>query len=131
MTLPWIPPAHPPFQKTNAPLLEFLKNDLGFKDPEQKFELQRVHRLGKPVSGKIRPIITRFLRYQDRKVVLRASFHPRDPGTKVLEDYPQDIIELLRKQVSKLKVAKRNGMKVFFSKAEPNKLYINGKFVPV
>ena len=87
--------------------------------------------MGKPVSGKIRPIITRFLRYQDRKVVLRASFHPRDPGTKVLEDYPQDIIELLRKQVSKLKVAKRNGMKVFFSKAEPNKLYINGKFVPV
>ena len=87
--------------------------------------------MGKPVSGKIRPIITRFLRYQDRKVVLRASFHLRDPGIKVLEDYPQDIIELLRKQVSKLKVAKRNGMKVFSSKAEPNKLYINGKFVPV
>lgn len=64
-------------------------------------------------------------------MVLRASFHLRDPGIKVLEDYPQDIIELLRKQVSKLKVAKRNGMKVFFSKAEPNKLYNNGKFVPV
>ena len=63
--------------------------------------------------------------------LLRASFHLRDPGIKVLEDYPQDIIELRRKQVSKLKVAKKNGMKIFFSKAESNKLYINGKFVPV
>ena len=37
---------------TRKLLLEFLKNGLGFEDPEKKFELQRVHRLGKPVSGK-------------------------------------------------------------------------------
>ena len=61
-------------------------------------------------------------------MVLRASFHLRDPGIKLLEDYPQDIIEL---EVSKLKVAKRNGVKVFFSEAEPKKLYVNAKFVPV
>ena len=33
-------------------LFEFLKNGLGFEDPEKKFELQKVHRLGKPTSGK-------------------------------------------------------------------------------
>lgn len=38
-------------------LFEFLKNGLGFEDSEKKFESQRVYRLGKPVSGKIRPII--------------------------------------------------------------------------
>ena len=86
--------------------------------------------MGKPASGKTRPIIARFLRYQDREMVLRASFHLRDPKIKVLEDYPQEIIERRRKQMSKLKEAKRNGMKVSFSKAEPDKLYINGKFVP-
>ena len=112
-------------------LFEFLKHGLGFEKPEKKFELQRVHRLGKPASGKTRPIIARFLRYQDREMVLRASFHLRDPKIKVLEDYPQEIIERRRKQMSKLKEAKRNGMKVSFSKAEPDKLYINGKFVPV
>ena len=85
--------------------------------------------MGKPVSGKTRPVIARFLRYQDREMVLRASFHLRDPDIKVLEDYPQEIIER-RKQMSKLKEAKRNGMKVYFSKAEPDKLYINGRFVP-
>jgi len=73
-------------------LFEFLKNGLGFEDPEKKFELHRVHRLGKPASGKTRPIIARFLRYQDREMVLRASLHLRDPEIKVLEDYPQEII---------------------------------------
>jgi len=112
-------------------LFEFLKNGLGFEEPEKKFELQRVHRLAKPASGKTRPIIARFLRYQDCEMVLRASFHLRDPEIKVLEDYPQEIIERRRKQMSKLKEAKRNGMMVSFSKAEPDKLYINVKFVPV
>ena len=115
---------------TRELLFEFLKNGLGFEDPEKKFELQRVHRLGKPASGKTRPIIARFLRYQDREMVLRASFHLQDREIRVLEDYPQEIIEPRRKQMSKLKEAKRNGMKVSFSKAEPDKLYINGKFVP-
>ena len=46
-------------------------------------------------------------------MVLRASFHLRDTEIKVLEDYPQEIIERRRKQMSKLKEAKRNGMKVY------------------
>ena len=60
---------------TRELLFEFLKNGLGCEDPEKKFELQRVHRLGKPAFGKTRPIIARFLRYQDREMVLRALFH--------------------------------------------------------
>ena len=74
-------------------LLKFPKNGLGFEDLEKKFELQRVHCLGKTISGKIQPIIARFLRYQDREMVLRASFHLQDPSVIVLEDYPQKIIE--------------------------------------
>ena len=112
-------------------LFEFLENSLGFENPEKKIELQRVHRLGKPTPGKARPIIARFLRYQDREMVLRASFHQRDSEIKVLEDYPQEIIERRRKQIKKLKEAKKNGMKASFSKAEPVKLYINGKFIPM
>lgn len=112
-------------------LFEFLKNGLGFEEPVKKFELQRVHHLGKPASGKTRSIIARFLHYQDREMVLRALFHLQDPEIKVLEDYPQEIIERQQKQMSKFKEAKRNGMKVSCSKAEPDKLYINGKCIPV
>ena len=78
-------------------LFEFLENRLGLENPEKKIELQRVHRLGKPTAGKARPIIARFLRYQDREMVLRASFHLQDSEIKVLEDYPQEIIERRRR----------------------------------
>ena len=93
-----------------------MKNGLGLDSPAEEIELQRVNRLGKPVAGKIRPIITRFLRYLDKERVLRASFRlSRESEIKLLEDYPKEIIER-RKQMSKLKEAKKSGLKVAFSK---------------
>ena len=100
--------------------------------PAEKIDLQRVHRLGKPVAGKIRPIIARFLRYPDREKVLRASFGlNRATEIKVLEDFPKEIIERRRKQMPKLKEAKKKRLKVAISKAEPDKLFINGKIAPM
>ncbi|KAL9968770.1 hypothetical protein ACROYT_G020892 [Oculina patagonica] len=90
-------------------LFEFLEKRLGLENPEKEIELQRVHRIGKPTAGKTRPIIARFLRFQDREMVLKASFRLQDPEIKVLEDYPQEIIERRRKQMKKLKDAKKNG----------------------
>ena len=117
---------------TRDVLIDFLENDLGMDKPAEKIDLQRVHRLGKPVAGKIRPIIARFLRYPDREKVLRASFGlNRASLIKVLEDFPKEIIERRRKQMPKLKEAKKKGLKVAFSKAEPDKLFINGKFAPM
>lgn len=117
---------------TRDVLIDFLENDLGMDKPAEKIDLQRVHRLGKPVAGKIRPIIARFLRYPDREKVLRASFGlNRASEIKVLEDFPKEIIERRRKQMPKLKEAKKKGLKVAFSKAEPDKLFINGKVAPM
>ena len=116
---------------TRGVLFDFLEKTLGFENPAREIELQRVHRLGKPSANKSRPIIARFLRYGDREDVLRASFRIREPNIKVLEDFPKEIIERRRQQMPKLKEAKKNGMKVSFSKAEPDKLYINNKFIPM
>ncbi|XP_067026690.1 uncharacterized protein [Acropora muricata] len=105
-------------EKVDTPdiLIDFLENGLGLDSPAEEIELQRVNRLGKPVAGKIRPIITRFLRYLDKERVLRASFRlSRESEIKLLEDYPKEIIER-RKQMSKLKEAKKSGLKVAFSK---------------
>ena len=80
-------------------LIDFLENGLGLDNPAEDIYLQRVHRLSKPVAGKTRPIIARFLRYPDRDKVLRASFGlTRESEVKVLEDYPKEIIERRRKQ---------------------------------
>jgi len=74
-----------------------------------------------------------FLRYQDRERVSRASFRlSRESKIKVLEGYPKEIIERRRKQMPKLKEAKKNVLKVAFSKTEPDKTYKKpGKFVPM
>ena len=55
-------------------LIFFLENGPGLDIPAEEIDLQRVHRLGKPVAGKTRPTIARFLRYPDREIVLTASF---------------------------------------------------------
>ena len=47
----------------------------------------------------------------------------------MLQDFPQEIIEKRRKMMPKLKEAKGKGLRVSFSKSEPDKLIINGKIV--
>ena len=47
----------------------------------------------------------------------------------ILQDFPHEIIERRRKQMPKLKEAKKRGQKVSFSKSEPDKLFIDGKFI--
>ena len=83
------------------------------------------------MAGKTRPIIAQFLRYPDRDWVLRESFGlSHELEIRVLEDFLKEIIERKRKQMPKLKEAKKKGLKVAFSKTEPDQLFINGKFVP-
>ena len=47
----------------------------------------------------------------------------------ILQDFPHEIIERRRKQMPKLKEAKKRGQKVSLSKSEPDKLFIDGKFI--
>ena len=103
-------------------------------DARKRIEFQRVHRLGKPrSSGDPRPIIARFLRYQDReKVIQKAREKLKGKNDAVFEDIPKELYELRKKQQNKLsKSARQNGLKAFFSKKFPDKLFINGKFVPL
>ena len=110
-------------------LRDFLHDVLGFRDPKRNMEFQREHRFGKSVRGKRRPILARFLRYQDHETVLRARFELKDTEYVILQDFPQEIMKRRRKQMPKLKEAKKRGQKVSFSKSEPDKLFIDGKFI--
>ena len=92
-------------------------------------EFQREHRFSKSVRGKPRPILARFLRYQDHETVLRARFELKDTEYMILQDFPQEIMKRRRKQMPKLKEAKKRGQKVSFSKSEPDILFIDGKFI--
>ena len=114
---------------TRTVLNHFLETALGFHDPSNTIEIQRVHRVGKSINGKPRPILARFLRFQDRERILSQGFKLKDTEYMILQDFPQEIIEKRRKKMPKLKEAKEKGLRVSFSKSEPDKLIINGKVV--
>ena len=120
-------------ENTKDVLFKFLEDELNITDARKRIEFQRVHRLGRPKSsGDPRPIIARFLRYQDREEVMqkaRAKLKGKDYA--VFEDIPKELYELRKKQQNKLKRARQDGHKAFFSKKFPDKLFINSKFVPL
>ena len=83
----------------------------------------------KSIRGNPRPILARFLRYQDHETVLCAGFELKDTEYTILQDSPQETIKRRRKQMPKLKEAKKRDQKISFSRPEPDKLFIDGKFV--
>ena len=114
-----------PTENTQAVLTKFLENVLGIQ------EFQRVHRLGKPrkENDKDRVTIARFLRYSDRERVFKCGRRLKGTEYKMYKELPKEIHEMRRRQIEKLKKARKDGKQAYFRKSEPDKLYINGKYV--
>ena len=47
----------------------------------------------------------------------------------MLEEIPKELHELRKQQMDKLRHARKDGKRPFFSKTEPDKLYIDGRYV--
>ena len=58
-------------EDTKEVIYQLLEKELSFEEV-RKVELQRIHRVGKKSNG-IRPIIARFLGFQDREIILPLS----------------------------------------------------------
>ena len=118
-------------EDTATVIYKFMVDELSMAEPHKRIEFQRIHRLGKPNRNSPRPILARFLRYSDRQNVLELA-RSKLKGTNfaVYEDIPKELYDLRKAQMSKFKEAKRRGLKATFSKAQPDRLYINGKFIP-
>ena len=54
-----------------------------------------------------------------------------DADVKVYADYPDEIRERRKKQWPRMKKAREEGKTAFFSKPEPDKLFIDGELVPL
>ena len=115
---------------THGQLVDFLQNVLEVEDAPN-IEFQRVHRLGnQPRSdGSGRMIIARFLRYSDREKVIRCAYKLKGTEFKIYEDIPKELHDLRKPQMKKLKDARKEGKKAYFSRSEPDKLFIDGKYV--
>ena len=116
-------------ENTKEIVYNFMEKELKIKNSRDKIEFQRIHRLGKPNSSKSRPIIARFLRFSDKELVMdhaRKNLHGKK--FSVFDDIPKPLYEERKKQFKKLKEAREKGHTAYFSKAHPDKLFINGKY---
>ena len=107
-----------------------MENELGYRNT-RTVEIQRVHRIaGRRGESGPRPIIARFLRYKDVEDIFSLGRRLEETDFQMFRDLPQEVIKRRKNQMPTFKKAKRNGMRASFSKSQPDKPYINGKFWP-
>ena len=114
-------------EDTREVLVDFLKTELGVEDADNT-EFHRVHRVGKRTSsaGKPRQIIARFLTYPDREEVMSKAKKLKGKNFGISPDLPKEILERRKKKMHRFKKVKEEGKTVYFSRAEPDKLFIDG-----
>lgn len=126
-----IPESTTGVENTFEVMRNFLKEELELQNTEN-IEFQRAHRIGKKKTGEARPVIVRFLKFPERELVFRkAREMESDIDVKVYSDLPKEIGQRRKRQWPRLKKAREEGKIAFFSKPEPDKLFIEGQFVPL
>ena len=107
-------------------LTNFLSDEMGLTD---SFELERVHRIGKRITGKHRPMVAKFSSFKQKEAVRKAA--PRTLRGKTFwinEQFPREIADRRRKLLPHLKAARRQQKKAYL---KVDKLYVNDRlFIP-
>lgn len=115
-------------EDTEKVVKEFYKVNLGLTDEQiGSIEHQRVHRV--PATARPRPIKARFLRYSDKIMIQSNSAKLKGSSYFIMDDLPKRVRDERRLQIPALKAARNEGKLAFFSRAEPWKLFVNGKFL--
>ena len=109
-------------EDTRGIIYKFLEHQPKIPNARERIEFQRLHRLGKPKNGSSRPIIAQFLRYGDKELVMDTELH-------VYDDIPKLLYDSRKGQMKKLQKAREKGFTADISKAQPDKLYVNGKCI--
>lgn len=94
-------------------------------DENQEIEIERAHRIeGKRDDGKPRPIVVKFLRYQDKEYVRKSAYLLKGTRIGIAEQFPKEIAETRKRLYPIMKKAKQDGNT---AKLVKDKLYINGQ----
>ena len=115
-------------EDTRQVLIDFMESELGIDDASE-IEFQRVHRIG-PFNQQVpkpRQIIARFLRYPDRERAMSNARKLKGKKFGISADLPKEIVDQRKKLLPKFFAAKKAGKSAYFSRAEPDKLYIDGR----
>ena len=94
-------------------------------DENSDIEIERAHRLGgKRDDGKPRPIVAKFLRYQDKEYIRRSAYLLKGSKIGIADQFPKEIAEARKKLYPIMKKAKNEGNTVKLIK---DKLFVNGQ----
>ena len=107
-----------------AVLRELLEKTMAI-DKSNQIEIERAHRLGgKRDDGKPRPIVAKFLRYQDKECIRKSAYLLKGTKIGIADQFPKEIAETRRRLYPVMKRAKNEGHTVKLIK---DKLFINGQ----
>ncbi|XP_064459875.1 uncharacterized protein LOC135370115 [Ornithodoros turicata] len=101
--------------------------DLGprMKTLEEKMEksIERIHRLGRKMPNKTRPVIMRILDFSDKVKVLKSCHHLRNTGISITEDFSLRVRTIRRNLWNSSRGEREKGAK---AKLIFDKLLLNG-----
>ena len=115
-------------EDTQQVLIDFLQSELGIDDASD-IEFQRVHRIGRFDQRAPKPwqIIARFLRYPDCERVMSNVRKLKGKNFGISANLPKEIVDQWKKVLPNFFAAKKAGKSAYFSRAEPDKLFIDGR----
>ncbi|XP_032236737.2 protein unc-13 homolog C-like [Nematostella vectensis] len=108
-----------------AVVQKVLVTNFKFKDEEVKAdEIGQAHRLGRrdPNKDKPRPLIARFLRFQDKESIPRLAYRLKGTNIAVAEQFPKEIAARRKELYPIMKTAKNKGHEAIM-----DQLIINGQ----
>lgn len=100
---------------------EIIRNIMELKEP---IAIERIHRLGRPEAGKIRPVIFKLLDWRDKSLILKNGFKLKDTALSIGEDFSRRIREVRKQLWPRSKIHRDKGEKVYMAF---DKLYIDGQ----
>ncbi|KAK3724030.1 hypothetical protein QZH41_007680 [Actinostola sp. cb2023] len=117
-------------ENVEAVIRGFLQDDLNYSNYDL-VEIQRIHRNGRRVGSKPRPILARFLRAKDCEEIISLGYKLKGTSYQMFRDLPYELVKKRKLQMPTYKKARQNKIPAAFSKSEPDKLYIRGQLWPV
>ena len=106
-----------------ATVQTFFKNELGITED---IRLERVHRMGRRVDGKCRPIVAKFSSYKQREVVRLAGPKLAGKHSGISVQIPKEWQDRRKALLPAFKDAKKQGKRARFI---GDKLLVEGHFV--
>jgi hypothetical protein len=90
-------------------IMTLFKDNLLIENPEN-IKIDRIHRIGKFIAGKTRPIVAKFNYYQDKLMVKNAAFEKlKYTDYRISDQFPRAIQEKRRQLIPELITAREEG----------------------